>query len=407
MNILYFGTICNLESYNDLLKNCSTKPSVASILFESALLDGFHKNGASVEVHSFPMIPTFPHIRLLHFGGKCEKLSCGYSCRWLNTINIPVLKQLSRRLDARRIIKRWIKRYKGDGLIFTFSIPPFLAKDVIAYARRFHIKAVAIVPDLLRDMYMNENPNTWIHKLKNLYLAPALRVQGEYDGYIYLTEAMRDVVAPNKPYIVLESIADVSDVCPPQERDPSSPMAIMYAGMLHEKYGIINLLDAFQKLDLPAVELWLFGEGTAVPEITRRAAEDGRIRYWGSVPHDEILDYEKKAALLVNPRDANELFTQYSFPSKTTEYMLSGTPLLTTKLKGIPDEYFHYVFTVESNNSDDLANEMRRILSYSEEERNRFGADAQRFISEEKNAVVQAARILSFWEEKVMNVDKD
>lgn len=407
MNILYFGTVCDLESYELLLKDCSAKPSVAPILFETALLKGFYKNGASVEIHSFPMIPTFPHFRILHFGGNSEKLSCGYSCRWLNTVNIPVLKQLSRRLDARRRMKRWIKRNTGDGVIITYSIPPFMVKDVITYARRYHVKAVAIVTDLLRDMYMNEDSSTWMYKLKNLYLKPALRMQGEYDGYIYLTEAMRDAVAPDKPYIVMEGIADVSNLHPPQPREPSTPRAIMYAGMLYEKYGVINLLDAFQKLDLPSIELWLFGEGDAISEITKRAETDGRIRFFGRVSHDEILSYERKAALLVNPRDADELFTQYSFPSKTIEYMFSGTPLLTTKLKGIPDEYFNYVFTAESNKPDDLADGIRRALMHSEKERTKLGTDAQRFIAERKNAAIQAKRILSFLEEQVKNNDKD
>ena len=407
MNIIYFGTVCDLESYDQLLKDCSEKPSVAPILFETALLQGLYKNGASIEIHSFPMIPAFPNIHLLHFGGNCEKLSCGYTCRWLNTVNIPVLKQLSRRLDARRMIKRWIKHYAGDGVIITYSIPPFMVKDVITFARRYHVKVVAIVTDLLRDMYMNEDSSTWMYKLKSLYLKPALQMQGEYDGYVYLTAAMRNVVAPEKPYIVMEGIADVSDVYPPQSRELSLPRAVMYAGMLYEKYGIINLLDAFQKLDLPDVELWLFGDGTAVPEIVRRTETDRRIRYFGRVSHDEILTYERKAALLVNPRDADELFTQYSFPSKTIEYMLSGTPLLTTRLKGIPDEYLNYAFTAESNKPEDLADGMRRALMLTEEERNKYGADAQRFIVEKKNSTVQAARILSFIEEKVMNEDKD
>lgn len=407
MNILYFGTVCQLEAYDRLLTDCSAKPSVAPILFEAALLKGFHENGAAVDIHSFPMIPTFPHSKLLHFGGNCEELPCGYACHWLNTINVPVLKQLSRRFDARRIIKSWLKNHAGDGVIVTYSIPPFLVEDIIAYAKRYNVKTVAIVTDLLRDMYMNENHDTLMYKLKNLYLQPALSLQGEYDGYVYLTEAMRDVVAPEKAYMVMEGIADASGIRVPQPRDPALPRAVMYAGMLYEKYGIINLLDAFEQLELPETELWLFGDGTAVPEIIKRTEADGRIRYFGRVSHEEILEFERKAAVLVNPRDAQELFTQYSFPSKTIEYMLSGTPLLTTKLKGIPDEYFSYVFTARSNQPADLADGMRRALMLSEEERNRFGANAQHFIAQRKNSTVQAARILSFIEEKVMNEDKD
>lgn len=401
MKILYFGTICGLNTYDQLLKECNEKPSVASIVFETALLSGLHANDASVDIHSFPMIPVFPHSHLLYFGGNYENLSCGYTSRWLQTINVPVLRQLSRRMDARRVLKSWLKRNAGDGVVFTYSIPPFMVKDILACAKRYHTKVVAIIPDLLRDMYMNEDHNKWTYKLKSLYLKPALRAQGEYDGYIYLTEPMSEVVAPDKPYMVMEGIADVSEVYPPQPRDASAPRAIMYAGMLHEKYGIISLLDAFEKIEQPDVELWLFGDGTAVAEIRRRAEHDSRIRYFGTVTHDEILDYEKKAVLLVNPRNADDVFTQYSFPSKTIEYMLSGTPLLTTKLKGIPEEYYNYVFTAESNQADALAEGMKRALQQTEEERNAFGLEAQRYIVAQKNAASQSARILAFLEEVV------
>lgn len=398
MKILYFGTVCDLKTYEKHLDGCGSKPSVAPIIFETALLDGFNKNGADVEIHSFPMIPTFPSNRLLHFGKLVEKLPCGYTCRWLNTINLPVIKQLSRKSDARKIMKRWLREHRRDGLILTYSIPPFLVKDVLKYAKRYGVKTAAIVTDLLSDMYINEN-NSLLKKLKNLYLAPSLRLQGDYDGYIYLTKAMREVVSPQKPYIVMEGIADVSNVIPPDENEKSSPRAIMYAGMLYEKYGIINLLDAFEHLEDSDIQLWLFGDGTAVPEIQMRVAADNRIKYFGTVSHDEILEYERKATLLVNPRDAEEAFTEFSFPSKTIEYMLSGTPVLTTRLKGIPEEYFDYVFSAESNRVSDLIKGLRNALSYTKADMNTIGVRAQSFIMDNKDSVSQSARILAFLEE--------
>lgn len=394
MKILYFGTVCNTESYNKILENCKIKPSVAALVFESALLEGFKANNADLEIHSFPMIPTFPGCKKLHFGGNTEKLPCGYDCRWLNTVNIPVIKQISRRLSANKAIKRWIKANKDDGVIFTYSIPPFLVKSIIKYARKYSVKTFALVADLLRDMYVNENQSSLSAKLKQCYINPALKLQGEYDGYIYLTEAMRAVVAPQKPYMVMEGIASTkkNDAATVETKK----RAIMYAGMLHKKYGIINLVDAFVMANVPNAELWLFGEGNAVAEIKEYAEKDSRIKYFGSVAHDEILKYEKAASLLVNPRDPMEEFTKYSFPSKTIEYMLSGTPLLTTRLQGIPKEYFQYVFSSQDNTAQSLATAITKALSLSDEELCKMGAAARGFVLENKNAKAQTARIIKF-----------
>lgn len=395
MRILYFGTVCDLNEYEKKLSDCGTKPSIATIVFESSLLSGFRENGAQVDVYSYPMIPPFPRSKWLGWGAKREMLPCGYQCTWLKTLNVPIFKQLSRRLDCRRVLKKWLKENAGEGLVFTYSIPPFLVKDILKYTRAAGVKAVAIVPDLLRDMYINEKPGL-LTKLKNCYLAPALALQGEYDGYVYLTEAMADVVAPEKPYMVMEGIADISTAMLPVPK--AAPRAIMYAGMLHEKFGILNLLDAFETLEADA-QLWLFGDGTAVPEIQRRARSNPRIQYFGMVPRQQILERERAAAVLVNPRSPGEEFTQYSFPSKTIEYMLSGTPLVTTRLPGIPAAYFDYVFPAESDSPQALAAALNTALSMSDAQLDAFGCRARQFIIESKNSRSQSARILKFMEE--------
>lgn len=400
MRILYFGTVCNLSKYESLLERFRVKPTVASVVFETALLDGFVRNDANIEIHSFPMIPFFPNSHLFCFGGQVEELSIGVNCHWLYTINLPYIKQITRRLDAIRVINKWVKENNQDDLvILTYSIPPFLVKSVLKYSRKYNIKTVAIIPDLLKDMYINENQRSFFTKLKNNYLNSAMKLQSEYDGYVYLTDEMHHVVAPNKPYIVMEGIADINNFETTQPIKKASPRAIMYAGMLFEKYGIIELIDAFEQLNDPSVELWLFGDGSAVNKIINRAEINPRIRYFGKVSRSEILLKEKQATLLVNPRDISEDFTKYSFPSKTIEYMLSGTPVLTTRLQGIPKEYFEYVFVAESNKAKSLAKAMNDVLSQSDDVLTQFGEKAKLYIISKKDSVNQVKRILNFIEE--------
>ena len=241
-----------------------------------------------------------------------------------------------------------------------------------------------------------------VTKLKQCYIKPTLGLQGEYDGYVYLTEAMRSVVAPEKPYMVMEGIADIN-IHKHIKFDKSIPRAVMYAGMLHIKNGILKLVDAFEKLSLNDTELWLFGEGTASEEIKRRARLNLQIKFFGSRTHQEVLDYEQKATLLINPRDPHDEFTKYSFPSKTVEYMLSATPMLTTKLPGIPEEYYDYVFSSEDNSVENLALAIEDALSYSNEELEQKGKNARDFIIKEKNSKNQVARILEFMQEVMYN----
>ncbi len=396
MKVLYFGTVCDLPGYEAMLEQCRQKPTVATIVFETALLRGFVENHIEVEIHSFPMIPTFPGSRYLYFGGQTETLPIGTTCRWLRTVNLPFIKQMTRRRDAARIIRQWAQANGEDGVILTYSIPPFLVKDLLRYGKKYHLKTMAVIPDLLRDMYVNEKQGSLVTKLKNRYLNRALALQGEYDGYICLTDAMHEVVAPEKPYTVMEGIADIAAVADEPPVEKAAPRAVMYAGMLYEKFGIFQLIDAFERIRATDTELWIFGDGPAVEDIRQRAQRNPRIRFFGKVSRDEILTREKQAALLVNPRGVNEEFTKYSFPSKTIEYMLSGTPVLTTKLPGIPDEYFQYVFSAEDNDVQSLTDAINAVFDNSDEVLHRFGKRAKQYIVNEKNSKTQVKRILDF-----------
>ena len=96
----------------------------------------------------------------------------------------------------------------------------------------------------------------------------------------------------------------------------------------------------------------------------------------------------------MNPRPTTEEFTKYSFPSKNMEYMVSGTPLLTTRLPGMPKEYYPYVFLIEDETIDGYAKALADALSRTEDELVNFGQKAKKFVLENKNYIIQTRRII-------------
>ena len=124
-------------------------------------------------------------------------------------------------------------------------------------------------------------------------------------------------------------------------------------------------------------------------EIIVLSEIDSRIKYFGNRPNDEILDYEKRAKLLVNPRFSNFEFTKYSFPSKLMEYMVSGTPVLTTKLPGIPEEYHDKMYFIEEESEEGLKESILNCISKSQEELNLFGNNAKYYVLSVKNNIIQ------------------
>ena len=109
----------------------------------------------------------------------------------------------------------------------------------------------------------------------------------------------------------------------------------------------------------------------------------------------DVWKMQREVSLLVNPRQNTENFTKYSFPSKTMEYLSSGTPVLMYRLDGIPKEYDEYLHYVSGNNVQDLTSAIKELLNCDSKELDEKAYRAQKFIMSQKNAVVQSAKILN------------
>ena len=79
--------------------------------------------------------------------------------------------------------------------------------------------------------------------------------------------------------------------------------------------------------------------------------------------------------------------------------MASGTPVLMTKLKGVPEEYFNYVYTIEDETSVGVEKVLKDIFSKKDDELSAFGKRAKEFVETNKNKTVQAKKILDFLKE--------
>ena len=218
--------------------------------------------------------------------------------------------------------------------------------------------------------------------------------------YVLLTEAMNDYIQnPGKPYVILEGHSDISmkDRVPSMEKK-SSIRTVFYAGGVSRQYGLADLTEGFLQADLPDTRLVIYGPGDYVKELQQIAEKDPRVFYGGMLLNTQIVEKEQEATLLVNPRPTHEEFVKYSFPSKTMEYMASGTPVLTTRLPGMPKAYYPYVDFIEEESAAGIASALKQVLAASDEELFQKGTAARDFVLEGRNNVVQAKKLLNMLE---------
>ncbi len=157
--------------------------------------------------------------------------------------------------------------------------------------------------------------------------------------------------------------------------------------------GIEYFVEGFLNANLDGVELHFYGTGDLVEWVIEMSNKHPQIKYMGNVSNDEIIKKQQEAFLLINPRPSNQEFCKYSFPSKTIEYMASGTPVLMTRLPGVPEDYFDYVYLLKEETSEGVREILGSILSKSIEENRLLGQKARNYVKENKNCDAQSKRI--------------
>lgn len=218
--------------------------------------------------------------------------------------------------------------------------------------------------------------------------------------YVLMTEEMNAVVNPKgKPYTVLEGHADaaMARVGPSQSRKGETRICL-YAGSIHRIYGIDKLVEGFLKANLPNTQLHIYGTGDYQQTLEQIAANHPSVFYGGLLLPRQVVEKEMEATLLVNPRPSDEAFVRYSFPSKTMEYMSTGTPVLMTKLPCLPKEYLPHLYLIADETPDGIARALRETLQQDDETLFQKGMEARRFVLSQRNNIIQAEKVLNMLE---------
>lgn len=114
----------------------------------------------------------------------------------------------------------------------------------------------------------------------------------------------------------------------PPRRDEEGRPAVVFVGRHEQRKGLSVLLDAFEKVDRPAV-LWVIGEGPATEMQRRRHPESDRVRWLGPCDDDEKAARLAGADVLCAPSLLGE-----SFGMVLLEGMAAGCTVLASDIDG-------------------------------------------------------------------------
>ena len=387
---LFVGSIYPKSLFDKLVERKLFVDYPANV-FQQTLLKGLDLQYPDIRVITSPVIKS-KYSLVNDICGECiftHNGSSPFKDICVGVVPIPGLQMLIELVRVFKALKSEINKSNRKEVLFIYALhSPFLLSAVLL--KRKTTCTCVIVPDLPEYMASNKGILRKIGKrIDHTIIDFCLK---RLDCFVLLSEYMRDrLPIKNKPWVLVEGLYDTTNILEFSEKNPER--VIFYGGSLSKSYGILELLEAFKRIKNNNYRLWICGDGDGKADVIKRANEDKRIVYFGVISHDEVLSLLQKATVLINPRSSSGEYTKYSFPSKTMEYMASGTPTLMCHLPAIPKDYDDYLFYIADESVDGIKKRIVEVCEMPQHILKEFGHKASVFIKEEKNVFAQTERI--------------
>jgi len=403
MNILFLGGVFYGKMKDEVIENSKQYIQYAADKLQWNIINGLEANGGNITILNMPFVGVYPvsyksmYVNPYKFShnGISDDVSVGF-------MNLRLVHKIFKYSSLSRQLKKCLstlqKRNQLPDAIIIYSVDSVFL-NVAKLAKHLYpsINICLVAPDLPEYMNLNDKQSLLgkITKKVDLFLIDkSLKI---VDSFVLITEHMAAALnAGTRPYTIVEGMVPLNThESELKEEKQDKVKTILYTGTLTKKYGIMHLLSAFSLIENQDYRLVICGSGEAEPEVKAACISDSRVAYRGLLSPEEIAVMQKQATVLVNPRQNDNGFTKYSFPSKIMEYLLSGTATVAYKLSGMPNEYDDYIFYIEGDSPKHMADKLVQVCEMDQKERSDFAGRAKNFVLNNKNNIVQSEKILN------------
>lgn len=392
MKLLYLGCFVEPSQEPFIEKQAKAVVTISTTTFQRAFLSGFENESLKPDIINAPDIGSWPQRCKRIYIPKSHSDYYGMDCENVGYCNITYIKRYSILSSLKRRLHFWVKQHLDETVVIvvyglTFS---YLKAAMDMKKEYSNVRICCIVLDL--PEYFGDN-NSLLYKLFGDSSKKTYTIAKDIDSYVLLTEYMKDPLqVGDKPWLLMEGLYAPRPIIPTKKH----PKTILYTGKLDARFGIRDLVDNFIKLKGDDYWLWICGSGVDSKYVEEKAQECERIIFYGQVKQERVIEMQREASLLINPRKPEGEYTKYSFPSKTMEYMASGTPTLMYHLPGMPKDYEDKVVLFKDSSSKTFCETLEKWMNKSQDDLNKFGAIAREFILDNKTAEKQVARFIGF-----------
>ncbi len=398
MKIIFCSTM--FTEIDENIKNSKSPNSVSGHKYQFNIIKGLIENNCDVTVINIQRVRRYPSYKKIILKKQDFKMCEKNTGVTVGCLNVFALNYITASINVYRVLKSIVEKHRNEKIIlmtFNTYLPQTIAMLKIR-SRFSNVLLCDLIGDIRNPKFGILNHTKGIKgKLIRFYESKEDEFAIKFDCFVLLTSAMATALnIKNKPYIELEcpfeSMAD-EEMYNIARKDEG--YMIFYAGELSKEYGVDHLVRAFKLIIDRNYKLILAGNGTLTNYIKKEEKEDSRIRYLGFITPYEVIQYQKKASVVISPRTTRYEYVKYSFPSKTMECLASGIPYIAHKMPSIPDEYDEYIFYPKDESDISLKEKIVEVCNLPQEYLYEHGKRARDFILLKKNSKVLTKKIVN------------
>jgi glycosyltransferase involved in cell wall biosynthesis len=380
--IIWLGFIIPDEKISNYFST-DKQPAMQTHRFGWSMLYSIKYVYKNLRVISSIPINNYPLNSRIYVSGEKFKYN-EFEINTITFVNLIILKHVTRLFSSFSILLREVFVAKPKWIIIHGVHTPYLIAGLLM--RLFGCKVAVVLTDLPGVIQLSDGFAVKVLKSLDFYTASFLVKKA--NAVISLSKYLSDRIANDVPSLIFPGVVDPNFLrliqnCKKNFLNPreKKDFTIVYAGGLSELYGLRLLIEAFEFIPKSLnVNLKIYGTGDLLEYVVDRSLIDDRIFYGGFVDSIQLANIYLSADLLINPRPSNTEISSMSFPSKLFEYILSGVPVLTTRIKSIPDDLSDCFFFIEQETPIGISHAINKIYQLPIEFRKNFCENAYNII---------------------------
>ena len=379
MKIIYFTTACEKEDYISFSKNWNTSLNTSIQNLHNRLIRSLALTH-EVEVISIrPFSKKYCKLR-----GLPSALTNEGKITW-HYLEIKRHK-VARFLSAKRQAKKLLSKMNlKDCIIVTDTLNPYLLNSSTSLAKKYNLPIIGIC----------NNTPSGIHNTGKSYTQFLLSMADDLSGYIAMTSGLNDLYNErSRASLILEGVNESKY----KEFDTKKyGKYIFYNGSLEEKYGVYDLIKAFNELNREDLKLVITGyHNFEESKFSSAIMGNPNIIHLGMLDADKILSLENGALMNVNPCPYTEDFDRYLIPVNMLDYLASNTITVSVKNNRLQKYFDEDCIWVNSSDEEDLVNGIKKALDMKKDEKNKIVKKATMDMNKNYSMAIVNKKIILF-----------